>query len=249
MIFLLDTNAFGDLLRGQSQMTSLPGDSEVVTCVIVVGEILYGLEKMQPGKRRRQLVESYEKLFEVIPWVPVPDQAVSHYARTKGSCQRRGLSLDENDLWIAATAMALGATVISRDSDFSRVEGLSLVHPDHITDTDFGDYLFEVPDGRYNVNVESVELTSTNSSGEPMLKWALRIGGGTSYGHCLLWHNKVISANSLPHVIQDLRCCGLELRSFQDLPSHLGELKGVRLEITKRTKSGRYSIYFEKRLT
>lgn len=180
MIFLLDTNAFGDLLRGQSQMTSLPGDSEVLTCVIVVGEILYGLEKMQPGKRRRQLVESYEKLFEVIPWVPVPDQAVSHYARTKGSCQRRGLSLDENDLWIAATAMALGATVISRDSDFSRVEGLSLVHPDHITDTDFGDYLFEVPDGRYNVNVESVELTSTNSSGEPMLKWALRIGGGTS---------------------------------------------------------------------
>jgi predicted nucleic acid-binding protein len=34
--------------------------------------------------------------------------------------------LDENDLWIAATALATGATLITRDGDFQQIEGLSV---------------------------------------------------------------------------------------------------------------------------
>jgi predicted nucleic acid-binding protein len=33
----------------------------------------------------------------------------------------------ENDLWISATALAIGATLVSRDSDFRAIEGLDLV--------------------------------------------------------------------------------------------------------------------------
>ena len=47
----------------------------------------------------------------------------------KVSQQRRGLPLDENDLWIAATALVLDATLVSRDSDFQAIEGLALVEP------------------------------------------------------------------------------------------------------------------------
>ena len=43
--------------------------------------------------------------------------------------QRRGLPLDENDLWIAATALVLDATLVSRDADFQAIAGLSLVEP------------------------------------------------------------------------------------------------------------------------
>jgi len=32
--------------------------------------------------------------------------------------------LDENDLWIAATALALGATLVSRDADVQQIGGL-----------------------------------------------------------------------------------------------------------------------------
>jgi predicted nucleic acid-binding protein len=45
----------------------------------------------------------------------------------KASQQRRGLPLDENDLWIAATTLAIDATLVSRDSDFHAVEGLAVV--------------------------------------------------------------------------------------------------------------------------
>jgi predicted nucleic acid-binding protein len=41
--------------------------------------------------------------------------------------QQQGLSLDENDLWVAATALALGAGLVTRDSDFAGIPGLSVV--------------------------------------------------------------------------------------------------------------------------
>lgn len=43
--------------------------------------------------------------------------------------QRRGLPLDENDLLIAATAIAMNATLVSRDSAFRAIEGLLLIEP------------------------------------------------------------------------------------------------------------------------
>jgi predicted nucleic acid-binding protein len=38
--------------------------------------------------------------------------------------ERKGLSLSANDLWIAATALALGAKLVTRDSDYAKIEGL-----------------------------------------------------------------------------------------------------------------------------
>ncbi len=54
----------------------------------------------------------------------VPEAAADSYANTKLSCQPKGVVLDENDLWIAATALAVGATLVTRDKDFSQVDGL-----------------------------------------------------------------------------------------------------------------------------
>ncbi len=43
--------------------------------------------------------------------------------------QEQGLTLDENDLWVAATALAIGAGLVTRDGDFSGIAGLSVVVP------------------------------------------------------------------------------------------------------------------------
>jgi hypothetical protein len=56
----------------------------------------------------------------------VPEKASDHYATMKFSRQQKGLSLDENDLWIAATAVAIGAILITRDSDFQQIDGLAV---------------------------------------------------------------------------------------------------------------------------
>jgi predicted nucleic acid-binding protein len=60
----------------------------------------------------------------VLPSQPISDAIADHYAIIKATTQSKGLSLDENDLWIAAAALSLGATLVTRDSDFLRVDRL-----------------------------------------------------------------------------------------------------------------------------
>lgn len=59
----------------------------------------------------------------------IPARAAEFYAAIKLARQQRGLALDENDLWVAATVLALGAKLVSRDSDFDGIPGLSVIAP------------------------------------------------------------------------------------------------------------------------
>ena len=133
MIYLLDTNAISALMRADLRMaswlSSIGPDDRVVICTITRGEILFGLERLAPGRRRSELEAKALSLFAALPCEPIPSTAGDRYANVKASQQRRGLPLDENDLWIAATTLAIDATLVSRDSDFHAVEGLAVVEP------------------------------------------------------------------------------------------------------------------------
>jgi predicted nucleic acid-binding protein len=131
VIYLLDTNAISDLMRAdraaEQWMGNLgPGD-RVVTCTIIQGEILYGIARLPEGRRRAELEETGTKFLLAFRCEPIPERAAAFYAQVKVSRQKNGLSLDENDLWIAATALALGATLVSRDRDFAEIPGLTVV--------------------------------------------------------------------------------------------------------------------------
>jgi hypothetical protein len=54
----------------------------------------------------------------------------------------------------------------------------------------------KVPDGKYQVNVERVELTRAKTSGNPMLKWTLRILAPTHKGR-MLWRNNVMVSSMI----------------------------------------------------
>jgi predicted nucleic acid-binding protein len=129
--YLLDTNAISDLMRAapriENWMAGLDQEDHVVTCTIVRGEVLFGIARLPAGKRRTELEETSRQFLGVFRCEPVPERAGDLYAAVKAAGQQRGLSLDENDLWVAATALALGATLVSRDSDFESIEGLAVV--------------------------------------------------------------------------------------------------------------------------
>ena len=96
------------------------------TCTIVRGEILYGIQRL-PIDRRRQVLESQAiNLFEELPCLPVPKEAADYYAPVKNCAEQQGTPLSENDLWIAATAMALDVILVTADSDFQRIAGFGL---------------------------------------------------------------------------------------------------------------------------
>ncbi|MBX3027128.1 type II toxin-antitoxin system VapC family toxin [bacterium] len=131
MLFLLDSNAVSDLMRKNprvaAQLAVLGPNDKVVICSIVRGEILYGLARLPQGRRREDLTKQAAPFFATIACEPVPESAGDAYAHMKRTREQQGLALDENDLWIAATASALGATLVTRDSDFSAIEGLTTV--------------------------------------------------------------------------------------------------------------------------
>jgi predicted nucleic acid-binding protein len=133
VIFLLDTNAISALMREDARMaswlSSVRPDDRLVTCTIARGEILFGLGRLAQGRRRAELEAKAQRLFAALPCEPVPPVAADHYASVKLAQQRRGVSLDENDLWMAATALAMRATLVSSDSDFQRLDVLAVVVP------------------------------------------------------------------------------------------------------------------------
>jgi tRNA(fMet)-specific endonuclease VapC len=130
VIYLFDTNALSDYVRETpgmaSRLATLASFDRVLTCAVVLGEVLHGIERLPASRRRDQLEQKTAQALRICRCKPVPVSAAGHYARIKSQLQRAGLPLDENDLWIAATALAFGATVISRDDHFQRIPGLAV---------------------------------------------------------------------------------------------------------------------------
>jgi len=108
-------------------MGALGEEDRLVTCTVVRGEILFGISRLPDGKRRAELERAAHEILDAFPCEAVPPRAADAYASIKTTRWQRGLSLDENDLWVAATAMTLGATLVSRDRDFSGIDGLPVL--------------------------------------------------------------------------------------------------------------------------
>lgn len=111
-------------------MATLNPRDRVITCTIVRGEVLFGIARLPEGRRRVELEEIAERFLAVFRCEAIPSRAGDHYAAIKLDRQQRGLALDENDLWVASTALALEATLVSRDRDFAGIIGLSVVRLD-----------------------------------------------------------------------------------------------------------------------
>src|SRR5262249_30227149 len=125
---LLDTNAVSDLMRDdpkvKARMASHP--DPVVTSVAVVGEIRYGLSRLPPGKRRRELEARAKGVLALLTAEPVTQPIAHAHGRLKASLESQGLTPGDNDLWIAATALTLGYLVVTRDQVFAQIPGLGV---------------------------------------------------------------------------------------------------------------------------
>src|SRR5260370_23742484 len=123
---LLDTNAVSDLMRDHPRVKARAANysDPVVTSVIVVGEIRYGLDRLPAGKKRKDLEARAANILAVLPAEPITSQVAEAYGHLKASLEAQGLNPEDNDLWIATAALLRGDVVVSRDQFFSQVPGL-----------------------------------------------------------------------------------------------------------------------------
>ena len=109
--YLLETTTCSRLMENEPtvkrHLESLTDLDYSFTIPIVHGEILYGIERLPTGKRKRDISQRANRLFSEIQCDPIPKETAA-----------------ENDLWIAATALALDAILVTSDTDFQRIQGL-----------------------------------------------------------------------------------------------------------------------------
>jgi tRNA(fMet)-specific endonuclease VapC len=128
---LIDTDLLIDLER-RSRVPEIDvalGDEDRAISVITVSELLHGVLRASGGVqvRRRAFVEHVLAGLEAIP---ITEPVARMHAQIWADLASRGSMIGTHDLWIAATALAHGFGVATRNSaDYGRVTGLRLVAP------------------------------------------------------------------------------------------------------------------------
>ena len=126
MIYLLDADWIISFLNGRSEAVeavSQLADEGIVVSIITWGEIYEGLLAVSEPERRLAQFEEFTFNVDLI----APDIVVArYYAQTRAQLRSQGLLIPDNDLWIAATALAFDLTLVSRDDHFTRIPGLRL---------------------------------------------------------------------------------------------------------------------------
>jgi predicted nucleic acid-binding protein len=128
---VLDTSAASAVMHrlpGALERLRRQPPDQVVLSSPVAAEIHYGLSRLPPRARRRQLLEGeYRRLRSVARWADWTEAAAEEFGRQKAALERRGRRLEDMDLAIAALALTLGAAVATLDvRHFSRVDGLTV---------------------------------------------------------------------------------------------------------------------------
>ena len=97
---------------------------EAALSVITYGELFYGAVKSA------QRVAALARLRELIHWLPalpLPEAAAEVYGTARAELGAKGEMIGNNDLWIAAHAVAAGLTLVTNnEKEFRRVRGLKL---------------------------------------------------------------------------------------------------------------------------
>lgn len=129
-LYLLDTNIISHVMRnpvGAVAQRVLEQEAKdaaqaVCTSLIVQCELLFGLRKVANPKWERQ----YHRALACIPVEPLDAQVATHYAHIRAHLESQGTPIGPNDTLIAAHALALGATLVTADTEFARVPGLQM---------------------------------------------------------------------------------------------------------------------------
>ncbi len=123
MKLVLDTNIYCDYAEGLSEVvdTIATQGQYLFMPSIVLGELNYGFMKGRKQsyneKRLRQVLNRLK-----IEIIDVNADVARKYALISLSLEKKGAKIPINDVWIAASCMEVGGTLLTRDQHFEFVE-------------------------------------------------------------------------------------------------------------------------------
>ncbi len=137
-MIVLDTNILSELIRPKpapevkNWLLHDTARETLVTTVITVSEIEYGLARLPDGRRRKALEERFEALigvhydFAVLPFDEHAARLCGHLRATR---EAKGLHAQSADMMIAAITAQADAHLATRNvKDFTET-GIDLINP------------------------------------------------------------------------------------------------------------------------
>ncbi len=123
--YCLDTSAYSHFKRGDERVVSLLESAEWIGMpTVVLGELWMGF--LGGARLERNLAELREFLANpVVNELPVDGEVARVYAEIAVALRRAATPIPTNDIWIAATAANIGATVLTHDDHFNKIHRVS----------------------------------------------------------------------------------------------------------------------------
>lgn len=130
LVDVLRNNAYGQKINKEFGLTSRP--ERPLFSTITEGEIL-GLAKAPKWKWGQKKLDALQDLLDQLVRIEagLPD-VVATYSDLYAVSFATGNPTGENDLWIAATAKATNAVLITRDKDFDWMKNAGLVNIERV---------------------------------------------------------------------------------------------------------------------
>ena len=127
-MYMLDTNICIYIIKKKppSVLTRFQSlqPNDVAMSLITYGELKYGALRSQHAQKALNILQ---ELQQIIPVLPMTHLVADHYASIRQTLESKGKPIGNNDLWIAAHALALDLTLVSNNiREFERVEALKL---------------------------------------------------------------------------------------------------------------------------
>ena len=125
-MYCLDTNIWSYILRqpNKALIRNLSSKKSAELCLaeLTRAELLYGAMRSSQATHLRQRIND---LLSPYARLAFGAEAAEHYADIRMRLEKAGKPISPNDLIIAATARAAGATLVTANlREFSRVPGL-----------------------------------------------------------------------------------------------------------------------------
>ena len=121
---VLDTSAYSRLRSGDARVLDRVAAATLVLLpAIVLGELEAGFALgARAVENRRSLAELLAEPFVQV--LPIDAPVASRYGAIFAQLRRAGTPVPTNDIWIAATAIDRGASLLTFDDHFRHVRGL-----------------------------------------------------------------------------------------------------------------------------
>jgi predicted nucleic acid-binding protein len=123
---LADTSVFVARESGRPlRIEALP--DRLAVSVVTIGELRAGVLAAADLVTRDRRLATLTAALALEP-VPIDEEVANAWARLRVTLRDLGLRMPVNDSWIAATALALGVSVVTQDDDYVEVPGLPVIH-------------------------------------------------------------------------------------------------------------------------